>query len=271
MGTNQHLDTLVKTLESIMHMGYSRHNVLQDFIGLMFYAFQRDDAQYLQIMKQYRNEGVMDAREADYFAHALGELMLAMQETNEEYLGNLFMEFASDSYKGQFFTPYSVCKCMSQMLNVGDKFPKSGKVFINDPCCGAGAMLLSFAQELSIEQANRVVFVAQDIDICCCQMTALNMMFFNMDAVIIHGNTLSLEVRNAWRTRRNIVWGGSLEVMNVEDAKRIIENALKAETHENKSTENKDKDKENLKYKPIIQQKKNFQRINLKPIQLSLI
>lgn len=219
----KHIQEVSKTLECIMSKGYSNYDIMHDFIGLMFYAFQRDDENYLKIMGRYRNEGKMGSREADYFAKALGQLLIAMKETDDEYIGELFMTYASSQYRGQFFTPAHVCQMMAKLTGGVDSFPTTGKVYVGDPCCGAGAMLLSFGKELLMEQASRVVFVAQDIDFYCCQMTALNLMFYNYNAIIIHGDSLALKVRSAWRTKRSLLYGGSIEVMDVDEAKSFIE------------------------------------------------
>ena len=54
-------------------------------------------------------------------------------------------------------------------------------------------------------------------------MTALNLMFFNLDGVILWGNHLSLEVRGAWETRRSLVWGGSIRPVDKEEARAWLE------------------------------------------------
>ena len=49
-------------------------------------------------------------------------------------------------------------------------------------------------------------------------MTALNLMFFNLNGVILWGDHLALEVRGAWETRRSLVWGGSIRPWDKEQA-----------------------------------------------------
>lgn len=255
---------------------------MQDFISLMFYAFQRDDDNYLKIMARYRNEGKVGTREADYYAKAMAQLMLAMQETGEEYLGDLYMEYASSQFKGQFFTPWNICKMMSQLTRQERELPKDRTITVNDPACGAGAMLLAFGKDLSFEENGRVLFIAQDIDLHCCQMTALNLMFYNYNGVIIQGDTLSLSVYGAWQTKRSLVYGGSLKTMDIEEAKRIIEIPFVNSSREEMSLEKigqnaSEKERCTQKTAINIQNKERYHKIehiahkiSVKPIQLSL-
>ena len=92
-----------------------------------------------------------------------------------------------------------------------------------DPACGAGACLIAAAKEQTFEQNGRAIFVGQDIDLNCARMTALNLMFFNLDGIVLWGNHLALEVREAWETRRSLVWGGSIRPLDREEARVWLE------------------------------------------------
>lgn len=59
------MNTIRKNLEAIIRKGYQPYKVYEDWIGLMFHAFQRDDAHYLETMRQYRNDAPHGQREAD--------------------------------------------------------------------------------------------------------------------------------------------------------------------------------------------------------------
>ena len=170
---NPGLNPVRKELEAIIGMGYRSHRVFEDWVGLMFHAFQRDDP-----------------READHFATATAYLMDDMRATNEEALGPLYEEYAANHYTGQYFTPSSVARLMARITHTAP--PETGRFKVLDPACGAGACLIAAAKEQTFEQNGRAIFVGQDIDLNCARMTALNLMFFNLDGVILWGNHLSL-------------------------------------------------------------------------------
>ena len=51
----------------------------------------------------------------------------------------------------------------------------------------------------------------------------VSLMFFNLDGVVLWGNHLALEVREAWETRRSLVWGGSIRSVDREEARAWLE------------------------------------------------
>lgn len=216
------LNPVRKELEAIISKGYNSYRVFEDWVGLMFYAFQRDDPHYLEIMGRYRNKGPMGQREADHFANALACLLEYMAATNEEVLGPLYEEYAANHYTGQYFTPLNVARLMAGICQTP---PSEGTFTVLDPACGAGACLIAAAKEQTFEQNNRAFFTGHDIDLNCARMTALNLMFFNLDGLILWGNHLALEVRGAWRTRRSVAFGGSLAPVDKEEAKAWLVNA----------------------------------------------
>ena len=210
-----------KELEAIIGMGYHGYRVFEDWVGLMFYAFQRDDPSYLEIMGGYRNTAPVGQREADHFANATACLLDYMRATNEEVLGPLYEEYAANHYTGQYFTPSSVARLMASITHTEP--PETGRFKVLDPACGAGACLIAAAKEQTFEQNGRAIFVGQDIDLNCARMTALNLMFFNLDGIVLWGNHLALEVRGAWETRRSLIRGGSIRPLDREEARAWLE------------------------------------------------
>lgn len=72
------------------------------------------------------------------------------------------------------------------------------------------------------QQNNRAFFVGQDIDLNCARMCALNLMFFNLDGLVVWGNTLTNEVHGAWETRRSVAFGGTLRAVDSEQARAFL-------------------------------------------------
>jgi len=59
---------------------------------------------------------------------------------------------------------------------------------------------------------EKTICFGQDKDLICAQMAALNCCFFNLDAVIVWGDTFRIEKQRAWITRGSIVGGEVREV-----------------------------------------------------------
>lgn len=103
--------------------------------------------------------------------------------TNEPFtdiLGPVYMELASHGSKqqlGQFFTPQPVAYMMAQMQmpEIGPN-PAGGLWTVQDPACGSGVMLLSFAQSILKDQGPDALlnygFFGVDLDMTCAKMCA---------------------------------------------------------------------------------------------------
>ena len=167
---------IVKLLDGLCGR-YSRWEVWQDFIIMSAISIanvlggphrEAREREYTNHASRY------SLKELEVFAQMLAEVAMEMErEPDQDLLGELFMALGlSNKWKGQFFTPYSVCRAMSTMT-YGDDFKarieQKGWVAVNDPACGAGALLIAFANECrrpghDINFQTSVLFVAQDID-----------------------------------------------------------------------------------------------------------
>lgn len=139
--------------------------------------FEKREAEYLECVERL---GDVD-KAAKLFAY----VTLALEENpNQDFLGSLYMELnLGNHWKGQFFTPISICEMMARISldQTMDIMENKGWAAINDPACGAGATLISAAnvmREKGIDYQNRALFVAQDIDritglMCFIQLSLL--------------------------------------------------------------------------------------------------
>ena len=170
----------VKVFTRLCGGKYQPWQVWSDFIYITAVAisnrvdtrqFDSREAEYFKIISRYTEE------ETAIFPILFAEIVNALERNIEQdFLGNLYMQLdLGNHWIGQFFTPYSVCKCMSEISskNLVEQIETQGFVTVNDPACGAGATLIAFAnsvkdelyrKESCLNWQNHVLFTAQDID-----------------------------------------------------------------------------------------------------------
>jgi len=112
--------------------------------------------------------------------------------------GDLFMALTpKGGMKGQFFTPDNICDMMADICNPATAEPKTlcgafgWRVTVNDPTCGSGRNLLAAHAKFIKEKVRQPFLVAEDIDLTCCLMTAVNMMSHGCFGEVICHNTLT--------------------------------------------------------------------------------
>lgn len=153
---------------------FNRWQVWQDFV--MVTAIEISNATdkqnapertktYQTIISKYSDA------EQNKFAELLAEVIMGMEQNpDQDFLGELYMlcELGNDA-SGQFFTPYDVCRCMVEISGGSDPAAENAGFFsVSDPACGAGALLIAFAnlcRRKNICYHDKVLFVAQDIDL----------------------------------------------------------------------------------------------------------
>lgn len=218
-----HRKNLIKLLEQARR----RHHlweVFGDFIEMSALAMansvdlaQRDEreARYMRLIQRYEPD------EVKLFPMMLGELVCALEYGPDDVLGKVFGELdLGNSARGQFFTPYELCKLMAR-LNIGDgaevreRIEQRGFIRLNEPAAGAGAMVIAMAeamQDLQINYQQHLHVVAQDVDSRAVHMAYLQFSLLHIPAVVILGNTLALEEREHWYTPAHILglWGTKL-------------------------------------------------------------
>lgn len=116
----------------------------------------------------------------------------------QDFLGEMYMKLNLGNYwKGQFFTPYSLCQCMAEISLGQDEnteIKSKGYLSVNDPACGAGATLLAAAntfRKRGIHYQRDVLFVGQDIDRVVGQMCYIQMSLLGCPGYIAIADTLT--------------------------------------------------------------------------------
>lgn len=192
------------------------HEVFRDFCELGALAisnavdhlqFEKREARYLEIVGRYSPEEV--AR----FPSMLGELVQMLEEGFDDHLGGLFMQLElGNHWKGQFFTPYSVASLMARMtlVDARDQIEREGFITINEPACGAGAMVIACAdaiheQGINYQQAMHVT--TQDIDATAAHMAYIQLSLLHVPAMVVEGNSIAMTQWAHWLTPAHVLGG----------------------------------------------------------------
>lgn len=197
------------------------HAVFSDFCEMAALAVsnavdlsqrQAREERYLQIAKSY------DRTELERFAQMLGCVTLALEDGMHDCLGKLFMALEmSNSFKGQFFTPWELCGLMARvtLTDARTQTEERGFIAVSEPAAGAGAMVIAMAdalreQGLNYQQCMHVIAV--DVDPTAAHMCYLQLSLLHVPAIVVVGNSLTLEERSHWYTPAHVLggWGRKL-------------------------------------------------------------
>lgn len=142
------------------------------------------------------------------YARMLALLFLTVREYRDDpcdILGGIYHELnLNNEWNGQYFTPDDICRFMAQITLPSDELSvKDGPITINEPTCGSGTMVIGAIwamQRKKFDYRHNTFFVAQDIDIRCVWMTYIQLSLYEIPAMVIHGNTLTMEEWDRWYT-----------------------------------------------------------------------
>lgn len=160
--------------------------------------FAERESCYMQIVRNRK----YSKQELNLFPQLVAETVMALEYNPEQdFLGKIFMELGlGNDAGGQFFTPYSVCRCMAgiTMSDVLTLVKEKGYITINDPACGAGATLIAGIYEArkqldkaNLNFQNHVLISAQDIDYTTALMCYIQISLLGVAGYIKVGNTLT--------------------------------------------------------------------------------
>lgn len=226
-----------KKITSLMRENARRHRlheVFSDFCELAALAisnsvdlrqFEAREARYLEIIKRY------ERAEVERFRQMLALLVDWLACGFADCMGELFTSLElGDHWKGQFFTPYSVASLMAGITlgDVKEQVQRNGFVSISEPACGAGAMVIACAdaiasQGVNYQQAMHVTAV--DVDSTAAHMAYLQLSLLHIPAIVVQGNSLTLETRAHWVTPAHVLggWDRRLRARSAADeAARVI-------------------------------------------------
>jgi len=189
----------------IVNSFYNRnnHEVFNDFLSMAaislrqpFERSEKLEKEYLEISGRYKPEEI--AR----FPQLLGLVVAGLEEEHQDFLGAAFHDLElHNTNLGQFFTPYHLCLCMARMqLNDKEellqKIEQNTFIKVNEPACGAGAMLIAVDQvfrEYDINPARHLYVLAQDIDRRSCCMAFIQLALLGVPGCVSWGDTLKMQ------------------------------------------------------------------------------
>jgi type I restriction-modification system DNA methylase subunit len=209
---------IVDCLRKLGHR-HSLYTVFCDFVAMGAFAFsnrvdltrfEQREKSYLDIVKRYARD------EVNTLCQAFGMLAMAYEPDEatglgtcfEDVLGEIFMalEFGNDR-AGQFFTPMAVCRLTARLTldeaSVKAAIEQRGHLSVAEPAAGAGAMVIAVAEvlnEMGFDHQRHLVVTAVDISEAAVHMAYLQGAFLGIPAVIVHGNSLTMQEHAAWLT-----------------------------------------------------------------------
>ena len=176
-------------------------------------AREKRETRYMDLVKRYNRD------ELASITQLLGITTMALEGYDTDFLGEMFMSLElSSHWHGQFFTPIALTRAMGE-LTIGDQaesiIAERGFVTVSDPACGAAGMVLGLvyamqARKINYQQTLHATCV--DIDSTAAHMAFIQLSLLHVPAVVLIGNTLSMEMREAWYTPAHIMglWGAKL-------------------------------------------------------------
>ena len=183
------------------HAKYHKWQVWNDFLYLSAVAManvfpsrekKEREVRYCEIMSRYSIEYQI------LMSRLFAVVVAALDENPEQdFLGAMYHKLGlHQQQKGQFFTPYNISHMMAEMQFAGGAEQERGDkgyITVSDPACGAGAMLIAFAnvaRRHGINYQRAVLFVGQDIDQTAALMCYIQLSILGCPAIIIVGDSL---------------------------------------------------------------------------------
>ncbi|WP_219152249.1 N-6 DNA methylase [Amycolatopsis sp. TNS106] len=190
--------------------------VFQDFCALAAFeiraAVDRASADrcrdhYLTIADGYTTA------EIEHFGQALTHLVQELDRKLSDVLGELYMTLELGNQRvGQYFTPYDA-SLLSASVIVADMtrtLDELDFVTVYEPTCGAGGMIIATADLLGRSDVNyqkAIHVTARDLELTAVHMTYIQLTLLHIPALVIHGDTLTLDQFDVWPTPAHVLDG----------------------------------------------------------------
>ena len=210
----EHYQKIIKELEFFRY----QKDIIEVFKDLLCVMAMRTAIHFESENKQKQRQktikdtlGKYDAKgkaQMDVLHNLVVEMLKESANDFGDHLGNIYMSIVPKARAknfGQFFTPYhlSVFMAETNLGNCQEEVKAKGVIKINDPCVGAGGMLVAAVEVLHKQGINYLQYAefwGNDIDLTCCYMAYLQLAFLGTAAVIEHKNTITQETWDVFVT-----------------------------------------------------------------------
>jgi len=205
----EHREHVTDPLDHISQQtGASPYQVFSDWISMAVASFSGDEDVYQKPLDRYRNDGRDEETVralATLHANALGGLVLAVEETQEDVLGGVYEHYGLTSeHFAQYFTPGAVSRAMAQMNlpdanSIREATPEEPLVIGDVSGCGSGRLIVDSARRLrDLAPEAPAVYLGYDKDPLCAKMAVLNFVLNDMTGYVLLGDALKLDARRVW-------------------------------------------------------------------------
>lgn len=213
------VDPIIEELATIHQLtGLQYADIFRDWLALLLAMYSGDDDRHAEVLARYDDLADPQTVAAQYSV-ATARFWEVMVEVQHDVLGAVYAALGARSDAlAQHFTPYTVADAKAALLISADELAaaegRDEPYLLGDPACGSGRLLLAVANHVhtiltdAAHDIDRgalppVVYCGKDTDPTCAKMTAANLVVASAPGYAIHGNTLTNETWQVWRSQPN--------------------------------------------------------------------
>lgn len=145
----------------------------------------------------------------DKMAMAMGLLIEGLEQRACDFLGSVFMALGANDtrFRGQCFTPDSLSHVIPAMIFAGCQPDKTRTIWISEPACGGGSMVIGAFNHLVNHGwgPRDFHFWATDVDRRCFAMTFIQTTLLDIPCIVEHGNSLTLKTTRRERNMASLL------------------------------------------------------------------
>lgn len=196
--------------DGVNKLGLKHDNLIafSDFVEVTACAISKPfldrDNQYFSIQSRYSDD------EMRLFQKMAFCLVEHLEHEPQDVLGQIYMYLnIANKQRGQCFTPVCISELMAK-TSIETKNIK-GVYTLNDPTCGSGALIIGAIKSMVNDgkNPNKDVFVtASDLDRKSVMMCYVQLSLLGIPAIITHGNSLTGDIFDQWKTPMGYLRGG---------------------------------------------------------------